>query len=284
MWKPKSDENGVIDDEAALQLAALQRSPTYVRARTSIFRNIGGEVSLVDVGKLEVQEQKLVLDKLITTVTEDPELFFKRIRQRFDTVDLEFPKVEVRFQNLKVEASVHVGSRALPTIPNFIFNMTEAFLRQLRIFPDRRKRYSILNNINGIIRPSRLTLLLGPPSSGKTTLLLTLAGRLVPGLQMSGGIMYNGHELNEFVPQRTSTYVSQQDWHIAEMTVRETLDLSGHFQGIGFKHDMLMELLRREKNVGIKPDEDLDIFIKSVALGDQKTSLVVEYIMKVCSH
>lgn len=25
---------------------------------------------------------------------------------------------------------------------------------------------------------------------------------------------------------------------------------------------MLMELLRREKNVGIKPDEDLDIFIK----------------------
>lgn len=281
MWKPKSDENGVIDDEAALQLAALQRSPTYVRARTSIFRNIGGEVSLVDVGKLEVQEQKLVLDKLITTVTEDPELFFKRIRQRFDTVDLEFPKVEVRFQNLKVEASVHVGSRALPTIPNFIFNMTEAFLRQLRIFPDRRKRYSILNNINGIIRPSRLTLLLGPPSSGKTTLLLTLAGRLVPGLQMSGGIMYNGHELNEFVPQRTSTYVSQQDWHIAEMTVRETLDLSGHFQGIGFKHDMLMELLRREKNVGIKPDEDLDIFIKSVALGDQKTSLVVEYIMKI---
>lgn len=85
MWKPKSDGNGVIDDEAALHLAALQRSPTYVRARTSIFRNIGGEVSLVDVGKLEVQEQKSVLDKLIAAVTEDPELFFKRIRQRFDT-------------------------------------------------------------------------------------------------------------------------------------------------------------------------------------------------------
>ena len=26
--------------------------------------------------------------------------------------------------------------------------------------------------------------------------------------------------------------------------------------------DMLMELLRREKNEGIKPDEDLDIFMK----------------------
>lgn len=43
----------------------------------------------------------------------------------FFRVDLEFPKIEVRFQNLAVEAFVHVGSRALPTIPNFIFNMTE---------------------------------------------------------------------------------------------------------------------------------------------------------------
>lgn len=56
--------------------------------------------------------------------------------------------------------------------------------------------------------------------------------------------MYNGHELNEFVPQRTSTYVSQQDWHIAEMTVRETLDLAGRFQGIGFKHGELEKKCR----------------------------------------
>lgn len=41
------------------------------------------------------------------------------------SVGLEFPKVEVRFQNLKVDALVQVGSRALPTIPNFIFDMTE---------------------------------------------------------------------------------------------------------------------------------------------------------------
>lgn len=41
------------------------------------------------------------------------------------SVDLKFPKVEVRFQNLKVESYVHVGSRALPTIPNFLFNMAE---------------------------------------------------------------------------------------------------------------------------------------------------------------
>lgn len=43
-------------------------------------------------------------------------------------VQLEFPNIEVRFKGLKVDAYVHVGSRALPTIPNFIFNMTEVIL------------------------------------------------------------------------------------------------------------------------------------------------------------
>ncbi|KAF3671253.1 Pleiotropic drug resistance protein 6 [Capsicum annuum] len=282
MWNSLSitAENGASKDEEDLLLAALQRSHTHIRARTSIFRGIGGEVSLVDVGKMKGEEQKEVLDVLINAINEDTELFFRRVKERFERVNLEFPKVKVCFQHLKVDAMVHVGSRALPTIPNFVFNMTETYLRRLRIFPSRRKKLSILNNISGVIRPSRLTLLLGPPSSGKTTLLLALAGRLDKNLKMSGRVTYNGHDLKEFVPQRTTAYVSQRDSHIAEMTVRETLEFSGRCQGIGFKHDFLMELLRREKNAGIIPDQDLDIFIKAVALGEQ-TSIVVDYILKI---
>ncbi|KAA8525349.1 hypothetical protein F0562_007233 [Nyssa sinensis] len=175
----RTARNGANEvDEEALRWAVLQRSPTYVQSRTSFFRNVAGELSVIDVCKLQAQEQKHVLDKLVNAVNEDTELFFNRVRQRFQAVDLEFPKVEVRFQDLRVDAFLHVGSRALPTIPNFIFNMTEAFSRKLRIFPGRRKKLSILNNISGIVRPSRLTLLLGPPSSGKTTLLLALAGKL----------------------------------------------------------------------------------------------------------
>lgn len=269
------------NDDEALQLAALQRSPTFVRARTSVFRNFGGEFALVDVSKLDAEEKKIVLDKLVNTVNSNPELFFDRIRQRFDNVDLKFPKVEVRFENLEIDAFVHVGSRALPTLPNSVYNMSEAFLRTLRIFPGRRKKSSILNDVSGIIKPSRLTLLLGPPSSGKTTLLLALAGRLGHGLELSGRITYNGHELNEFVPQRTSAYIGQQDCHMADMTVRETLRFAEYCQGFGYKQDMIMELLRREKNAGIRPDEDLDLFIKTVALGENKASLVVEYLMKI---
>ncbi|KAM1283092.1 hypothetical protein ACFX13_026834 [Malus domestica] len=269
------------DDEEALRWAALERLPTYARVRRGIFRNVVGDTMEIDVGELEAKEQKLLLDRLVSSADDDPEQFFDRMRRRFDAVALNFPKIEVRFQNLKVEAFVHVGSRALPTIPNFVFNMAEALFRQLRIYRGQRSKLTILDNISGIVRPSRLTLLLGPPSSGKTTLLLALAGRLGTGLQMSGNVTYNGHGLREFVPQRTSAYVSQQDWHVAEMTVRETLEFAGRCQGVGTKYDMLVELARREKCAGIIPDEDLDIFMKSLALGGKETSLVVEYIVKI---
>ncbi len=53
---------------------------------------------------------------------------------------------------------------------------------------------------------------------------------------MKGNVTYNGHTLNEFVPQKTSVYISQQDLHVAEMTVRETLDFSARCQGIGTRY------------------------------------------------
>ncbi|KAK9906143.1 hypothetical protein M0R45_002849 [Rubus argutus] len=42
---------------------------------------------------------------------------------------------------------------------------------------------TILKDASGIIKPSRMALLLGPPSSGKTTLLLALAGKCGPKLE-----------------------------------------------------------------------------------------------------
>jgi ABC-type multidrug transport system ATPase subunit len=52
-------------------------------------------------------------------------------------------------------------------------------------------------------------------------------------IQKSGRVTYNGEGLEEFVPQRTSAYVSQYDNHIGEMTVRETLAFSARCQGVG---------------------------------------------------
>ncbi|PKI62064.1 hypothetical protein CRG98_017437 [Punica granatum] len=58
-----------------------------------------------------------------------------------------------------------------------------------------------------------------------------MAGKLDKELKTSGRVIYNGHGLNEFVPQRTAAYISQHDLHIGEMTVRETLTFSARCQG-----------------------------------------------------
>lgn len=84
MYSSRIPENGASKDEEDLVLASLQRSPTYIRARTSVFRGVGGEVSLVDFGKMKGEEQKEVLDVLINAINEDPELFFERVKERFE--------------------------------------------------------------------------------------------------------------------------------------------------------------------------------------------------------
>lgn len=128
----------------------------------------------------------------------------------------------------------------------------------------------------------RMTLLLGPPGAGKTTFLVALAGKLDHNLRVSGKVMYCGHEMNEFVPQRTCAYIGQHDLHHGEMTVRETLDFSGRCLGVGTRYELLAELSRREKEASIKPDPEIDAFMKATAVAGQETSLVTDYVVKVC--
>ena len=87
--------------------------------------------------------------------------------------------------------------------------------------------------------------------------------------------------MNEFVPQRTCAYIGEHDLHYGEMTVRETLDFSGRCLGVGTKYETLAELSRREKEAGIKPDPEIDAFMKATAISGQETSLVTDYVLKV---
>lgn len=98
---------------------------------------------------------------------------------------------------------------------------------------------------------------------------------------MKGKITYCGRELSEFVPQRTCAYISQHDIHNGELTVRETFDFSGRCMGVGIRYEMLSELTKREREAGIKPDPEIDAFMKATALQGQETNLVTDYILKV---
>ncbi|XP_065638408.1 pleiotropic drug resistance protein 1 isoform X4 [Quercus suber] len=269
-------------DEESLKWAAIQRLPTERRIRRGILTEEDEEAKEVDIKSLGLQQLKNLLERLVKNgQEEDNEKFLLKLKNRFDRVGIEIPKIEVRFDSLNVDTEAYVGSRALPTLLNFTINFFEGLSNYFHIIQGRKKAFSILRDASGIIKPGRMTLLLGPPSSGKTTLLLALAGRLSSDLKFSGRVTYNGHGMEDFVPQRASAYISQHDEHIGEMTVRETLAFSARCQGVGPRYEMLAELSRREKEANIKPDPDIDILMKAVSLEGQEANVITEYILKI---
>ncbi|XP_031280621.1 ABC transporter G family member 39-like [Pistacia vera] len=273
------------DDEEQLRWAAIERLPTFDRLKKGMIRQIldNGKVvhDEVDVTKLGMREKKLLMENILKVVEEDNENFLKKLRERTDRVGINIPKIEVRYEHLSVQGYIYDGSRALPSLPNAFLTTVESALGLLRLVPSKKRKIQILNGVSGIIKPSRMTLLLGPPGAGKTTFLLALAGKLDKDLEASGKITYCGHELNEFIPQKTCAYISQHDLHQGEMTVRETLDFSGRCLGVGTRYELLAELSRREKEAGIKPDPEIDAFMKATAVAGRETSLVTDYVIKI---
>lgn len=281
----RSSRRHEINDEEELKWAAIERLPTYDRLRKGMLKQVMTDGNVVhdevDVTKLGPEAKKQLMGSILKVVEEDNERFLTRLRSRTDSVGIQIPKIEVRFQNLSVEGDGFVGTRALPTLINSTLNFIEATLGYVGLSPSKKRVVKILKGIGGVLKPSRMTLLLGPPSSGKTTLLQTLAGKPNDDLRITGKITYCGHEFSEFIPQRTSAFISQHDLHNGEMTVRETLDFSGRCLGVGTRYEMLAELLRREKEAGIKPDPEIDAFMKATSLAGQETSLITDYILMI---
>lgn len=88
---------------------------------------------------------------------------------------------------------------------------------------------TILNSINGWVKPGHVTALMGATGAGKTTLLNALSERLTSGVVNSGTRMVNGHSLdNSF--ERSIGYVQQQDLHLETSTVREALRFSAYLR------------------------------------------------------
>ncbi|KAI7757931.1 hypothetical protein M8C21_007667 [Ambrosia artemisiifolia] len=209
----RTNTSDVQRDETELLWAAIERLPSGKEKKTALMRRQSSGSSrserteTIDVTKLDRRNRSLIVKKALDNSDQDNYKLLAAIKERFDRVGLEVPKVEVRFENLNIEADVLIGSRALPTLLNYARDVIERLLTCLRLFRPKRHRLSILKDISGSIKPGRMTLLLGPPSSGKSTLLLALAGKLDTGLKnLTGTNTTLGYAVLQFHNLPTEDY------------------------------------------------------------------------------
>ena len=220
------------------------------------------------------------------------------------------------YRDLSVETDAKVGAAGIPSVTRWLGLNSLASCSAVRGGAAARgaTRMPILRGVQGVLQPvsvlhcahsdaaclrlalapayrsavptavrlqGRLTLLLGPPGSGKSVFLQRIAGQLqaskslrvrpapvvhrsqpvhhqrrmlcpgircqpstwhrmlVPLLQLSGQVLYNGHDGSEFLLRNTASYVDQYDVHVPLLTVRETLVFAqACLWEAGAKHDM----------------------------------------------
>ncbi|KAG9410913.1 hypothetical protein AC1031_018940 [Aphanomyces cochlioides] len=139
------------------------------------------------------------------------------------------PQVEIRFKDLSIAADVVMatkdGANELPTLANHAKKSLMGLAKSKRVF-----HKDILHPVSGVFKPATMTLLLGQPSSGKSSLMKMLAGRfpMEKNITVGGSLTYNGackEEVKKQIPQFVS-YMSQRDHHFPQLTVQETMEFA----------------------------------------------------------
>jgi ABC-type multidrug transport system ATPase subunit/ABC-type multidrug transport system permease subunit len=138
------------------------------------------------------------------------------------------PQMEIRFDSVSISADITVkdmsktNTTELPTLANVIKMSAAKLVAKTHVV-----KKQILHEVSGVVEPGTMTLVLGQPGSGKSSLLKLLSGRLSQdkNMEVNGQVTYSGaaqDELLKCLPQVVS-YVSQNDKHLPALTVKETL-------------------------------------------------------------
>ena len=123
----------------------------------------------------------------------------------------------------------------------------------------KKRPKTLLRDVSMQVQPGDLCYLMGPSGAGKTTLLEVLAGRLQVGT-LRGEVLFNGQP-RDGTYWRESSYVKQDDVHIAQLTVQETLRFAARLRMNG----QLFSDAEREARVRMVADLlGLDVCLHSI--------------------
>ncbi|KAL3664310.1 hypothetical protein V7S43_010635 [Phytophthora oleae] len=166
-----------------------------------------------------------------TLMARGPLALHEHVASRLETsLGKALPQMEVRFQDVSISADIVVKDASdlevqLPTLPNETMKTIHRLVAKKHTVTKR-----ILRGVSGVLKPGTITLVLGQPGSGKSSLMKLLSGRFPKDKNVSikGEVTYNGTpagKLHKRLPQLVS-YVPQRDKHYPELTVKETLEFA----------------------------------------------------------
>ncbi|KAE9350728.1 ABC transporter G family member 36 [Phytophthora rubi] len=173
-----------------------------------------------------------------------PDAFHRFVASKFSlAAGQSLPRLEIRVRDLSLSVetpvvhdnTVGAASSELPTLSKVLHRAVvkslgacvPSFLKKQVGLDNHPTRRYILRNFSGVFKPGSMTLVLGQPGSGKSSLLRLLSGRFPlesNTVTVEGDVTYND-ESRESLARRLpqfSAYVAQQDLHLSTLTVRET--------------------------------------------------------------
>ncbi|KAH7071476.1 ABC-2 type transporter-domain-containing protein [Paraphoma chrysanthemicola] len=196
------------------------------------------------------------------------------------------PHVSLAWKDLSVYGN-DVGRALQEDVLSALPILITKFRRLWQTPPEKK----ILSDIDGLLDPGEMLLVLGPPSSGCTTLLKVLSGQLDSYRRWSGSISYSGIPVQTMRQRFASmlTFNDAIDHHFPYLTVSQTLDFAAstktpqtRFDGmtrqqyIEGSRDILMTIfgLRHTANTRVGND-----FVRGVSGGERRRVSIAEMLL-----
>eukprot|EP01031_Cornospumella_fuschlensis_P034568 gene34568-41858_t len=199
-----------------------QEKDNYIRQLQETVRNLGGEVPQ----PLSPMARMLSYNSASATIViEDGSIReLEELLEKQKTL-LREADIPIEYHDLAYCTEVEATPK-IPTVGTVLMSLFDSLFE-----PKSMKTVEILAGVTGRILSGKMTLLIGPPGSGKSVLLKALCGRLrdAGGAKLSGDVYYNGDNIkshSKFIINKVADYIEQADMHEPTLTVEETLQFA----------------------------------------------------------
>ncbi|KAJ3331548.1 hypothetical protein HDU76_002864 [Blyttiomyces sp. JEL0837] len=166
----------------------------------------------------------------------DHQIFMKAARQFMNQVGLDYARMPVVYDDLKVYGNAVTDTR-IPTVGSTlkdivrpIFSIFEYIHRVKNKIaaPKLETAKELIHGISGTVKPGELVLVIGRPGSGCSTLLRVLTNRTSTFKDIKGRVCFGGltpAEIHDMYRGEV-VYAEENDPHYPSLTVRQTLEFA----------------------------------------------------------